>query len=139
MQDSSPAYNFQSQGGDVMRIILCLLALVAAPAWAEWVEVSEADGLVSYIDPATILRNGNFRKVWQVQDLKQRGSGGELSREVVVEYDCKEMRQRILSITGHVGPMAGGETLLVSREPDGWQYIPPKTPNAAIFKIVCAK
>jgi hypothetical protein len=35
--------------------------------------------------------------------------------------------------------MAGGETLLVSREPDGWQYIPPKTPNAAIFKIVCAK
>ena len=63
-----------------MRIILCLLALLAAPARAEWVAVSESNDLVAYIEPATIRKNGNFRKVWQVQDLKQRDEHGAMSR-----------------------------------------------------------
>ena len=54
------------------RLVLCLLlSLVAAPAWAEWVQVSETDHAFYYIDPATIRKDGNLRKFWTIADLKQ--------------------------------------------------------------------
>ena len=86
-----------------MRIVLIAwLILVATPAWAEWVKVSESDGLTGYVDPATIRKNGNLRRVWEIQDLKARGTKfGELSRRVLNEYDCKEERMRTLSATFH--------------------------------------
>jgi len=125
-----------------MRIILCfLLALVAAPAWAEWVVVSESEdgGLAFYIDPASIRKNGHFRKVWLITDLKQRGEGGEMSRRVLDEYDCKEERSRILSISGHSGPMAGGETLEMDDGAGKWYAIAPGSMAETVFKRVCAK
>lgn len=122
-----------------MRIILCLMSLVAAPAWAEWVAVSESNDLVAYIEPATIRKNGNFRKVWQVQDLKQRGKGGEMSRRLLIEYDCKDERFRILSTSTHSEPMAEGKTLVLDDAPGKWIAFPPDTPAEDTLEIVCTK
>ncbi len=122
-----------------MRIILCLFALLAAPAWAEWVAVSESNDLVAYIEPATIRKNGNFRKVWQVQDLKQRGKGGEMSRRLLIEYDCKEERFRILLASTHSEPMAGGKTLVLDDDPGKWARFPPDTPAEDTLEIVCTR
>jgi hypothetical protein len=122
-----------------MRIVLGLLALVAAPAWAGWVAVSESNDLVAYIDPTSIRKNGNFRKVWQVQDLKQRGKGGEMSRRLLIEYDCKEERFRILLTSTHSEPMADGKTLVSSDDPGKWVAFPPDTPAEDTLEIVCTK
>ena len=95
-----------------MRLLLCfLLTLAAAPAWAEWVKVSDTDVAIVYIDPSTIRKDGNLRRVWGITDLKRRDMNGEMSRRVLYEYDCKEERFRILSMTGHAGPMANGKVV----------------------------
>ena len=123
-----------------MRLVLCLLlTLAAAPAWAEWVKVSENVRSVYYIDPATIRRDGNLRRVWEIEDLKERGKGGEMSRRSLNEYDCKEERSRILSISAHSDPMAGGKTLLDYSEPGKWGYHPPETSGQEVMQFVCAK
>lgn len=123
-----------------MRIIWCfLLALVAAPAWAEWVKLGENDEMILYIDPGSIRKNGNLRKVWDIKDLKQRDEGGEMSTRTRNEYDCKEERRRTLSFSAHSEPMAGGETLSSKNYSDGeWRAIPPGSVSARILKIVCA-
>lgn len=124
-----------------MRIVLCLLiALVAAPAWAEWVAVGETKKNANgYIDPATISKNGNFRKVWQLQDLKERGKDGAMSRRVLWEYDCNEGRDRMLSISTYSEPMARGNSLSEFDPGESWSHITPNTHSAIIIKIVCAK
>lgn len=123
-----------------MRLILTLLlALAAAPAWAEWVNLSETDTATHYIDPATIRKDGNLRRVWELQDLKQRHKDGEMSRRVLAEYDCKEERRRFLSISGHSEPMARGNVLDTDYSPGEWRYIPPNTPSESVLRFVCAK
>ncbi|NJD35363.1 MAG: hypothetical protein FIA96_11120 [Betaproteobacteria bacterium] len=122
-----------------MRIILCLLALVAAPAWAEWVKMDETDTGTYYIDPSTIRKNGQFRKVWQVQDLKQRARGGEMSQRVLWEFDCREKRFRFLSYSTHFEPKATGKTLVSEGDTDDWDSVPPDSAAEAILKFVCAK
>ena len=116
-----------------------VLATVSGSAMAEWVKVDESDKLHSYVDPATIRKDGNFRRAWEMQDLKRRGTEGEMSRRFLVQYDCKEARYRFLSISLHSKPMAGGDTLFTDSTPDQWRYIPPETVSEEILKFACAK
>ena len=121
-------------------ILTLLLAAMSTGAMAEWVKVGEiASGTVFYIDPATMSKDGNFRKVWEVQDLKQRGKSGEISMRGFLEYDCKKERSRILSVSGHSDPMAGGKTVASHGIPDKWYDVTPGTIPAAELKFVCSK
>ena len=123
-----------------MRIILCfLLALVAAPAWAEWVKVAATDTSTFYIDPASIRKDGNLRKVWQINDLNQRHKDGEMSRRVRMEFDCKQERSRSIAISTHSDPMAGGVTLSSGDGSGEWSAIPPDSISGTVLKRVCAK
>lgn len=123
-----------------MRLILTLLlTLAAAPAWADWVKVSETDEVTFYIDPATIRKDGNLRRVWEIQDLKKPDKEGVMSRRGLLEYDCKDERDRVLSFSAHSDPMAGGKLLFSLNEPGKWDYIPPETLRRTTMRIACAK
>lgn len=122
-------------------ILACLLATSGASAFAEWTYVTESsDGTIFYIDFQSIRNDGNLRKVWIIQDIKQRDKDGEMSSRLRFEFNCKEERNRILAISTHTGRMAGGKTLFTGgADPMGWNEIPPNTPFMRILKIVCAK
>lgn len=121
-----------------MRLILTLLLLTfAAPAWAEWVKYDENDDMVYYYDPTTIKKSGQFRRVWTIQDLKQRHKDGALSMLGLRENDCKEERTRYLSVSGHSERMARGKVLGIENVAGKWAYIAPGTIGAAVMKIVC--
>jgi hypothetical protein len=122
-----------------MRILLCLLAMVATPAWAAWVNVGENEEAIVYIDPVTIRKNGNYRKVWELYDIK-KPDGGVMSRRGLWEYDCKEARVRLLSNSAHSEPMAGGKVLHKDDDDAStWGYIAPETFSAFNLKFVCTK
>jgi len=113
--------------------------MLAGSAWAEWVLYSETDTSTFYYDPATIRKDGNMRRVWELSDLRKRHKDGEISRRYRAEYDCKNERTRILSFSLHSEPMAGGEVLKNFGEDKEWGEIPPGTVINTILKIVCAK
>ena len=120
-----------------MRIILCLLAFVTSPAWAEWVKVRETKDATFYIDTATIRKDGHFRKIWEVKDFRERDTGGEMSVRFLSEYDCKEERYRVLSLSSHSEPMAGGHIVISGDDPSHWVAIPPDTLGEITMKRVC--
>lgn len=121
-------------------IKIAIAFTIATPAWADWVQLSEsANGTVSYIDPSTIRKNGNFRKVWGLQNFRDRNSDGVMSMRALDEFDCIEERSRLLSISVHSEHMAEGVMLYSGTPPSDWKFIPPGSASAYILKIVCAK
>ena len=112
---------------------------IAAPVGAKWMKVAEFGSANHYIDPATIRRDGQFRGVWVVIDVKQRGEDEVMSWSALEEYDCKEGRYRIFSPTGYSEPMAAGNVLRFENGSDKWTYIEPNTPAETKRRLVCAK
>lgn len=130
-----------SNKGVSMRktILMILLAVVSIGAMAEWVKVSESDAAFFYIDLATIRRNGDFRRVWEMRDMKKIDKDGVMSVRALMEYDCNEERSRILSISEHSEPTLGGKVLLSSDDPSTWRYVAPGTVFESTLKVVCTK
>ena len=122
-------------------LLLPLLLLATGSAWAGWEEVGESSTETTfYIDRATIRKDGNLRRMWEVLDLKQRGKDGGISFRTKNEYDCKGERYRILASSSHAEPMAGGKTIFsFGEDPSGWRDIPPRTPSEAKLRIACAQ
>ncbi|MFZ9296696.1 MAG: surface-adhesin E family protein [Hylemonella sp.] len=123
-----------------MRLFTTLLTLLLSSggAWAQWFKVAETSDVVFYIDIETVQKEGDRRRVWTIQDLKEMYSDGELSMRAREEFDCKEDRSRLLSLTTHSGPMATGTTLWKTSDPREWNDIPPDTPARIILKIICS-
>ena len=120
-------------------IFLAALILLASSAQADWAKMGETDEGSFHIDTASVLRDGHLRQVWDLTDLKQRDEGGELSRRIRVQYDCKRGRTQVLSISTHWEPMAAGATLLSVAREGLWKEVPPETAYAAAFKLLCTQ
>ena len=122
-----------------MRKILFTCLLIATNlAYADWVNVGESAEATIYIDPDSIRKDGDMRKVWGIQEMKERDSEGERSRRFREEYDCAGGRKRFLSATTHTDTMAGGKILVTITEPSPWADIRPGTVAEDALKIVCA-
>ena len=120
-------------------IIACLLAIISASAFAEWTLVFKLEEIDFYIDYQTIRKEGSTRKVWEIQDLKQRHKDGEMSRRFRTEYNCKDERFRFLAASEHYENMGLGNTLSDSSYTGKWGEIPPNSAAEKILKIVCSK
>lgn len=134
-----------------MRALALLLLMAALPARAEWVKVATTEkgffsafsrGATYYIDPSTIVRDGNIRRVWEIQDLGDKGPKGERSILAQVEYDCVDRRMRTLKATGKSARMARGEIIQLNVFSDEWIALRPGKDDEATLKIletVCAR
>ncbi len=109
------------------------------PAWAEWANIGETGEGTFYLDPATIRKDGNLRRVSVGQDRKRRGTDGEMSVRGFYVFDCKDGRFRVLSASWHSEPMGGGKTLSSESDPGEWNSIAPGTANKAMLNFVCTK
>lgn len=123
-----------------MRFLMLVALLLTAMSVAaqNWVDVTESADVVHYIDPGTIRSNGHLRRVWEIMDYRQRQRSGAMSTRLLAEYDCKEDRYRILSISRHSDQMARGQVIDSLGEPSAWDYIAPGTVVATKLKTVCA-
>jgi hypothetical protein len=118
--------------------LLALFLLFTGSAWAEWVFIGSTTKADVFIDPATIRKDANLRKVWQVYDLKQRDKG-VLSDRGRAEYDCSQERYRWLYSSTHGGAMASGELLSSDANIGAWRDIPPDSIANEVLQIVCGK
>ena len=122
------------------KLLLALAIFFSCPIWAEWVMYSkdEEDGTF-YLDPATIRKDGNMRRVWLLRNFNQRNKDGAMSNRNRMEIDCKQERFRFLALSTHSEPMAGGTVLTQEGEANDWTAIPPNTTGERIFNLICAK
>jgi hypothetical protein len=122
-----------------MRAIgVLLLFFLAAPAWAEWVVITKTrNGTVFYIDPQTIQKDGDLRRVSTLMNLKEKNKDGKQSARALEEYACKTDQNRVLSYSDHSEPFALGETLMSQQTPSEWKSLAPGTVGQAILVFVC--
>ena len=126
-----------------------MLLMTATAASAEWTAVDESDRHIQYVDRATIQRNGNLVKMWDLKDFKtvKTDAGySNLSSKTQNEYDCKEEKKRILARTWFDGKMGSGKVVLDWRlnYTNGnvrgeWTPISPGSSAEALWKIACGK
>ena len=124
--------------------LLMLQILSSQPAYAEWVLASGDDeaGLKVYVDTATLRRNGNLAKMWQLYDYKtvQTVAGDSLmSMKRFNEYDCTEERTRMLGYTWFSGNMGNGNVVYSTTEQLPWEPVAPRTINRTLWKVACEK
>lgn len=102
-----------------------------APAQGAWVKVSENKAFVLYVDPVHTGRNATLRRVWELFDLKNAHQG-EASLKSLDEYDCTTQRYRILSASGHSGPMGTGAVLWNMQHAGRWVV-----PGEQLLNLMC--
>jgi hypothetical protein len=131
-----------------MRAILyAVLMLAAAPAWADWVKVTETGGTAYYVDPASIGDHGGFRRVSVLQDHATQQPGGARSRQVSYDVDCGAERLRSVAVTEYTASMAQGKSAGSLESLSEWLYVAPRTgtniasrtPYRAILRFVCSR
>ena len=120
-------------------LLLTALVLLTAPsAFAEWRQYgSNSQGTVFYIDIASLQKDGNFRRVWELQDFKVPTLNA-LSVSVLMEYDCSSKRNRALAMSAFSGHMAVGRLVRYARlKNDEWNSVRPDSVFANALLIVC--
>ncbi len=104
-----------------------------------WMKATEgADGTTFYIDRDSIKKEGKLLRVWELQDLKEKGPLEEKSRRVLVEYDCKDERRRVMSFSFHADQMGAGLTLKSDQTPGKWNLMVPNTTGSVVFQVATA-
>jgi hypothetical protein len=124
----------------VTRAVLTLLLMLAcAPAWAKWVLIQESGDKWLYVDPSTIRKAGQYRRVWALINFREKAAPGAYSTRTHQQYDCKRGRYRILRRDSFSEWMAGGRNVASLAAPEKWDSIAPGTVAQAIFRKVCAR
>ena len=127
------------------RLFLVTLVLLSSgPAYAEWVKLSDGDDAerTVYVNPATIRRNSNLVKMWQLYDYKTVQTVGGirfLTAEEQWELDCAEERGRVLALKEFSGNMASGTMVYTNSQVGKWIPVMPGSIGHTVWKVACGK
>jgi hypothetical protein len=126
--------------------LLALAILTAALLWpaqaaaqvdSRWRLVGQSASVRLYYDPSTLVREGDIRKVRELQDLDAPDPDGVRSRVYLNEYDCRNQMHRLGQMQSYAGPMLSGERRFDVREMGYWRRIPGGSVFAQVYQQVC--
>ena len=106
-----------------------------APGWS-YIDTNTR-GDEDYIDYSTIGRDGNLVTLWQKTNYIRPTQFGDRSIRVQYQYDCRNGKSRILSITGFSGPDLTGDITGSETTPTTWKSAPRGSVLAAKFRSAC--
>ena len=126
--------------------LLAFICLNSVPTHAEWRLISYAagsGGFIIYVDPATVLRQGDLVKMLVLYDFRfvQAIKGiSYLSATWQQQFDCAEHRSRHLSYKYHSDNMGNGKVMLAGDdEGNKWSSVAPNSAAAILWNIGCDK
>jgi hypothetical protein len=114
-----------------------LLLLLPLCSLAEWEKVAETPEAHFYFDSETIKTAGNIKILWVLTDLKKSTSAGEKSRRSRYQFDCKEDRIKLITLTTYSGQMGEGK-LLYMQAKGSWMEA-SQNAIGLVLKTVCEK
>ena len=110
---------------------------------SDWVSLGLADHATYGIDRASIEKDGELRRVWTMLDYRepQKSSQGKTYRSsrALMEMECAKHQVRTRSMSLYSGHHLSGEALTSEGVFDPWQAVPPNSPVATMFKVVCER
>ena len=110
---------------------------------SDWVSLGLADHATYGIDRASIEKDGELRRVWTMLDYRepQKSSQGKTYRSsrALMEMECAKHQVRTRSMSLFSGHHLSGEALTSEGVFDQWQAVPPNSPVATMFKVVCER
>jgi hypothetical protein len=127
----------------VARLALPAIAMLVAacgastPARAAWVKFIAKSTHDSYVDTATLHKEGDFRRGWRLDDFKKRSARGEWSQLTGWELDCRHQRYRALAVTSYAGHMGNGNAVTASHTAGGWVVIEVNSLAARASQWAC--
>ena len=134
---------FQGLAARLRRALACAALLACAcpnPAWAMgWTKMVETQTMTFYVNRNAIEKDGDVRRIWEMQDLKAPDQQGVLSRRYQNEYDCKEKMHRIGRMTSFSGPKLTGQPLFDVEEWGYWRKIPPDGVFVVSYVMLCVQ
>ncbi len=122
------------------RLMLAVAALTfSASATAQWVKLGETHDTVLFHALDTLRKEGNLRRVWEIQDFKADVFGdGVRSLRYQSEYDCMGGRLRVLYLQAFKSQMAIGEALNIPFNGHDWVPVPANSIASISLKAVCS-
>jgi hypothetical protein len=143
---NSPWQSRLSHRSMAALVLISLLVPLAASAQAPqqpaqtqspWTKVGETGGTVLYVDMQSLRRDGNIRRVVELQDLKASDPDGVLSRRYINEYDCSIRMHRIGQVSSFTQNMLGGTRRFLVEEWGYWRTVQPNTLFSVVLSSVC--
>lgn len=124
-------------------VMMVMLTAISSSAMAKWVDAgSKLDVVSTYIDPATMRKQGNTVKVWTLVDRKAprtiRGAT-HLSMKQHEEYDCKEKLSRSHGVSFHSRNMGEGKVVYSDSVVSEWEPVHYGSASEILWKIACEK
>jgi hypothetical protein len=126
-------------------VLMALLAMVSTSALSEWtkVEKKNSEDITSYVDVATIQKTENKVRMINLidyQTVREAVDDKFLSIKVVQEYDCNEVKKRILAFNTYSGNMGKGGVLYADSSPNEWEIVSsPGSIGLILWEIACIK
>ena len=132
-----------------MKKKLCmvlLLALASSRAIAEWVQIGQNAHSTLFVEPKTLEKSEgrwfapSVFKMWDMASFANPQSVGGmtfLSKKSLSEYDCKETKWRVLSLSFHAGNMGRGDVLASYSAPQQWEPVPPSSVISRFWRYAC--
>ena len=125
----------------LLLLVLGFSIMIGGPAYAGWepIAVSET-GMTVYIDRATIQRERYVVTMSVLHDYQapeHLSSGSFLSFTSEEQYDCGEVRSRIIGSVVFTDHMGNGTVLYRGTGDNTWQVVTPMSINHALWEAAC--
>jgi hypothetical protein len=126
---------------EAMKRLVIALLLFSSPAWGAWKNIAETSNGTSYADPASIIRQAGTATMWLLfdyKDFQRMVEVGYFSQKHQAEYDCKQARYRVLTLSLHAEHMGLGKVIYADEAPHDWEDIEAGSLNETLWKLACS-
>ncbi len=138
MRMKSPFLKFRKH---LVWPVFASLITLCLPVHARWENVGLYSIGMFYIDTASVVREGDFRKLQTSLDYREAQTATDgrkfLSTRSQLHIDCKQALVRTLHLTMFAGPMLSGTVIESGGMLKEWQLIPTETAMHQIWYRVC--
>jgi hypothetical protein len=122
-----------------MKKLVFLAAFLCVSAQAEWQLIhTEPGNSRFFIDLETVTVVDTYKRIWVLNDLGKANDQGVMSFRSVEEYDCPQVKGRVMQIAAFTGEMASGEILARGNGNGNWIQPESGTLDEKIMQKVCA-
>ncbi len=123
-----------------LALVGATMTLLSPASWAmSWTKLVETQTMTFYVNRNAIEREGDIRRIWEMQDLKAADPEGVVSRRYQNEYDCKEKMHRIGRMTSFSGHKLSGKPMFDVPDWGYWRKIPPDGVFVVSYVMLCVQ